>query len=609
MRKFLLSMALVLCTVGAMAQNALEAGDIVSSTTLNSSTTSMKIAIKNLAGANNDWLSMTNQSSESTLTYNEVFYWEPVENSTELFYLKKACSAPNEGYVVLTTESVNYGGAGKKLSVGTKENALTFKAVTPTLTGANELKYNNSSIAGNADTDNLVRFYNAVNNNWINCEQPSQNPTFRDGKGIGTFTIHNVYDMSAYKLLTVNIVKDNTTTVEYQLYKEGENIVAPSYDGYYPIYTATTKDATETQEITVRYIKLGQFYTINLTPGYTAADRAGASMYVHSDAKLRCNKITGDVTAKNVFIFEEGEDGNIYMKNVATQTYISAIGSNASQDAISADSETTEGALEISFGELGEKTVDGNTVKIIEIQPGNNAMLNCAEIDADIINNEDNLGRVVSFTPGNDKINKASAWYLTEVTDFKYTLEVGTAQWATVVLGFNATIPTENFKAYTIASEEDGYVTLEEVTGVLAANVPVIVNAPQGNYDFVYTTDEATVTTSGLQGTLYNKDITATGAYVLGLIDGKVGFGKATTTGKAEGTFTNNANKAYFVPTSGGQNIASYSFRFGEDTTGISEVKGESGNVKGIFDLTGRRVENITAPGIYVVNGKKVLVK
>jgi len=602
MRKFLLSMALVLLSGATMAQNALEAGDIVSSTTLNSSTTSMKIAIKNLAGTNNAWFSAT--SSNSTLTYNEVFYWEPVENSTELFYLKRVCSATNEGYVILTDKNTNQGGGnGKWLGTGTKENALTFKAVTPTLNGADELKYNNSSIAGNADTDNLVRFYNAVNNNWINCEQPSQNPTFRDGKGTGTFTIHNVYDMSAYKLLTVNVVKDNTTTVEYQLYKEGENIVAPSYDGYYPIYTATTKDATDTQEITVRYIKLGQFYTINLTPGYTGTDRAGASMYVHSDAKLRCNKITGDITAKNVFIFEEGEDGNIYMKNVATQTYISAIGSDADQDAISADSETTEGALEISFGYLGDKTVDDNTVNIFEIQPGNNAMLNCGSIDGT------GLGRVVSFTPPSDKINKASAWYLTEVTDFKYTLEVGTAQWATVVLGFNATIPTtENFKAYTIASEEDGYVTLEEVTGVLAANVPVIVNSPQGNYDFVYTTDEATVTTSGLQGTLYDKDITATGAYVLGLIDGEVGFGKATTTGKAEGTFTNNANKAYFVPTNALANIASYSFRFGEGTTGVEKV--EIRNEKSeIYDLTGRRVETISAPGIYIVGGKKVLVK
>jgi hypothetical protein len=43
--------------------------------------------------------------------------------------------------------------------------------------------------------------------------------------------------------------------------------------------------------------------------------------------------------------------------------------------------------------------------------------------------------------------------------------------------------------------------------------------------------------------------------------------------------------------------------------TGISEVKGENGNVKTIYDLTGRRIEAITAPGIYIVNGKKVLVK
>ena len=43
--------------------------------------------------------------------------------------------------------------------------------------------------------------------------------------------------------------------------------------------------------------------------------------------------------------------------------------------------------------------------------------------------------------------------------------------------------------------------------------------------------------------------------------------------------------------------------------TGISEVKGENGTVKTIYDLTGRRVENIIAPGIYIVGGKKVLVR
>ena len=45
------------------------------------------------------------------------------------------------------------------------------------------------------------------------------------------------------------------------------------------------------------------------------------------------------------------------------------------------------------------------------------------------------------------------------------------------------------------------------------------------------------------------------------------------------------------------------------NNTGIEEVKGGNGNVKTVYDLTGRRIQEITKPGIYIVNGKKVLVK
>ncbi len=41
---------------------------------------------------------------------------------------------------------------------------------------------------------------------------------------------------------------------------------------------------------------------------------------------------------------------------------------------------------------------------------------------------------------------------------------------------------------------------------------------------------------------------------------------------------------------------------------GIENVEGENGETV-IFDITGRKIETITAPGIYIVNGKKVLVK
>ena len=44
-------------------------------------------------------------------------------------------------------------------------------------------------------------------------------------------------------------------------------------------------------------------------------------------------------------------------------------------------------------------------------------------------------------------------------------------------------------------------------------------------------------------------------------------------------------------------------------TTGIDNVVVESNPVKGIYDLSGRKLDTVTEPGIYIINGKKILVK
>jgi phage gp45-like len=43
------------------------------------------------------------------------------------------------------------------------------------------------------------------------------------------------------------------------------------------------------------------------------------------------------------------------------------------------------------------------------------------------------------------------------------------------------------------------------------------------------------------------------------------------------------------------------------DTTGIEGVDAEGEQT--IYDLTGRKIETITKGGIYIINGKKVVVK
>lgn len=49
---------------------------------------------------------------------------------------------------------------------------------------------------------------------------------------------------------------------------------------------------------------------------------------------------------------------------------------------------------------------------------------------------------------------------------------------------------------------------------------------------------------------------------------------------------------------------------FGSDfaSTAIEGIKAEEGDAL-VFDMLGRRVKEITAPGIYIVNGKKMIVK
>ena len=46
-----------------------------------------------------------------------------------------------------------------------------------------------------------------------------------------------------------------------------------------------------------------------------------------------------------------------------------------------------------------------------------------------------------------------------------------------------------------------------------------------------------------------------------------------------------------------------------QTSTAVDEVKSQSGKVKAIYDLQGRRLKEITAPGIYIIGGKKILLK
>ena len=189
-----------------------------------------------------------------------------------------------------------------------------------------------------------------------------------------------------------------------------------------------------------------------------------------------------------------------------------------------------------------------------------------------------------------------------------YVLNVTDAGWATMYLGYDVVIP-EDVNVYYIAEDaiDNGSVTLTQIeNGVIPANTGVIVEAEAGEYNFAVA-DGADEIESVMLGTTKDEYVDKE-AYVLGVDDeGVVGLYKAEMAG---GVWLNNAYKAYLpasaVPAAA-QGAANFSFRFEGGTTGVENVEVESAsNV--IYDLTGRQV-NAVECGIYIVNGKKVLVK
>ena len=186
------------------------------------------------------------------------------------------------------------------------------------------------------------------------------------------------------------------------------------------------------------------------------------------------------------------------------------------------------------------------------------------------------------------------------------------ANYATFFAPVEVTVPVGVEVYYATAEGIDGgYISLTKIeNGVVPANTGVILYAENGgtyNLD-ITTTGAAAITDNLLRGTVAATYV-AEDAYVLAKdANNEAYFGKATKNQQNGASWLNNSHKAY-LPASLANGAASYSFRFeGEGTTAIENVEVEN-EVKAIYDLTGRRVESITAPGIYIVGGKKILVK
>ena len=203
------------------------------------------------------------------------------------------------------------------------------------------------------------------------------------------------------------------------------------------------------------------------------------------------------------------------------------------------------------------------------------------------------------------------SWTLEKIKALPVTIT--NAQYATFFAPVEVTVPDGVEAYYVTADGVNGtYISLTKIdNGVVPANTGVILYAEEGAYDLEITsTGAAAITGNLLRGTAAATYVTDD-AYILAKnANNEAYLGKATKNQSNNSAWKNNSHKAYLpasaVPAAA---QASNGFRFGEGTTGIDEITDNRVQSTVIYDLTGRRVEAITAPGIYIVGGKKVLVK
>lgn len=186
-----------------------------------------------------------------------------------------------------------------------------------------------------------------------------------------------------------------------------------------------------------------------------------------------------------------------------------------------------------------------------------------------------------------------------DANDYSYTLNVSDAGAATMVLPFEATIPS-GVEVYTLNYSSGEYATTTAVEGNIPANTPVLVKATRGNYTFqgssIWT--KGTATDGALTG-VFMKTIVPLGSYIL------TNNGSVLAFRKVDGS-TNfvEANRAYLTAKSTNAKIA---IQF-EDATGINNVNVNDSADEKLYNLAGQQVKG-AKKGIYIKNGRKYIVK
>lgn len=200
-------------------------------------------------------------------------------------------------------------------------------------------------------------------------------------------------------------------------------------------------------------------------------------------------------------------------------------------------------------------------------------------------------------------LSELSAMYFT--TTPIELVNVGDMGWATNcsanVLDYAS---ADGLTAYQVAFDDAaGTIVITPVKGAVAAGEGVLLEGEAGSYRVAVSGETATALSGNdLKGTLTELTASSDGYYALAAIDAStVGF-KKVSTGVAIP-----AGKAYYYSATSSRSY----YVIGSDATAVESVVSNVAAADGTwYDLSGRQLDGMPAKkGVYIVNGKKVIIK
>ena len=547
-------------------------------------------------------------------THGEVYGATKIEGNGEGVQIFTFSDAGNGQFYVKSNsgEYISYQGAGAGWNVNADPNVANAHALTFENVGINEFKikcYNQSKTAN--------KYFK-----WENVGASGKYHPFNDSDAGATFVVEqeNLPEYTVIYNYSYNgdIVKTvEKTAVEGSAYPSYDlNIYAVSYEG---VPTGTvTKDEIFTITVTVGEYPFEFYASVGTIPA-----NGWYNLVMHSNHNTGggTERYRTYVGAGNETTLAWGE--NKTLTNAGNDYYWAFVGDPI--NGFRVVNKSAEGKILSSNG-------TANPVLLQEegLASGYNTTWSIAarkydvNADGDYVKKGDwfclkhTNGQYINANAGNGTVafwsdnDNGSAVLAVKPLEINAVADVAT-YFSETAISIPTTAGIEVY--YASGINEAGYMGLEPITGIVAPETGIVVRyetdenitfAPEIVSPGTATAPAGNLLKGTTKKTLFTKEA-GKSYYALGLVDGVVGFYNAVN-GENENEFYNNAFKAYLEMSASQGSAAFYGFDWA-GTTGIDEMTEQRAESKEIYDLTGRRVEAITAPGIYVVNGKKVLVK